>query len=339
MTSAWPRPPSHASRARFGLQSRFRHAGTEYMVSPAWKRRKTNGGNRGRHRAWGPNYRAPRGRAGTRSRPSGNYGRRFLARASVASRVPRPIVQRRVETDAISNWALVPTVPPAPPANVANPMYVLVPNQCWTSYTMGFDISQVTSRSIHSRNVTCNLSLKMPVAAAAPQPYQIRIVQGYCKMSLVGYDLKSTYGTTVSSDGCVINFDPSVAFPALALSTAQDFIGTQNGQLVNRGNVSRAQIHVLSDRTHNVGAAAVLAASTYFPSLDLNFNWKTNKRMRLFNYSPDEDVGNSTALTPVNNPNLWIPFVAPMILNFNDYQNAVDMPKIQTTWAHYWTNC
>lgn len=280
--------------------------------------------------------RTRRSSASRRWRPakrSGVYGKRWLQRPNVGA-VQRPLVQRKVEAEDQQTWAIV-------DANL-HPAYTLCPGDCFYSYTQGFDISQVLGRAIHSRNVTCHLQLQMPTKASSGKPYQFRIVQGFCKFAWVGKSLKSTAGVSGMTDGYInleVGTTPQTQTVGLAHDAVQDYTGSQNGAFDASGNTSKEALHIISDKTQVIACDQLAGdGTTLFPSKVSNYNWKINKRLRLYNYTNTGDPANATSLTPANNPGLWIPFISMMLINHYDYTGDDDRPKFKLTWTHYFTN-
>jgi len=269
--------------------------------------------------------------------------RRSRGRALVRKQfVPRPMSnlahRKFFPNQAPVPWVVFPSTPGiGGPWLVPN--IVIVPENVWAIYNRGFDVGDVTSAAIHSRNVTCNFQLEMPPAAKAPQPYQMRFLQGFIKAPVAGKTMSSTQGTSGMSDGIALNFDPNTEYQDQAFRTVNDFVGTTNGDFNPNGAVDRTQIHVISDRTHTISLEAVdgESGSTFFPAKNFNFNWKTDKNMRLYPYSTDGQIpAQSPPLTPVNNPGLWIPFLSVMIKNYKQYTDIADAPTHSASWAHYW---
>ena len=89
-----------------------------------------------------------RPRSGTKT-----WSNRPTARPTVLSHV----VQRKQVPTALVKWALLPNSPQNPGPHLL-PLYCQVPNVAWTNYTRGFDVSQVTSSAIRSKNITAHLS-------------------------------------------------------------------------------------------------------------------------------------------------------------------------------------
>ena len=95
-----------------------------------------------------------------------------------------------------------------------------------------------------------------------------------------------------------------------------------------------------SDRTHTVSAIAGESGDFRFQDLSLNYNLKTNKKVRLYPATTSEDpaVWDEFSLAAINNPNLGTPFLAIILMNFDQYQSAVDAPHVKMDWTHYWNN-
>ena len=101
--------------------------------------------------------RKPYSRTGKSNRRQGT-----LRGQSFRSNAAAPLVHRSVYPNAFNAvWPLL-----AGPGNHLDPLQVLVPDKTWGRYTRGFDINQVTSSGIRSRNCTMNLEIKFPTAAA-----------------------------------------------------------------------------------------------------------------------------------------------------------------------------
>lgn len=281
-----------------------------------------------------------RRRTGVKSgaRRSG-YGKRLV-------RVPRGLptavaVKRNVFTQADLPFVLMPGMQPQ-----LTPVMVRTPDYVWADYSRGFDTKQVTSSQIRSRNVTCMMRVKMPEATTAPQPFQFRVIQGFVKSSITGKTMSSTAGNSGMDDGICLNFIPHTAFDDYCLQVLQDNIGTTNGDPNFRGLVNSNQIHVVSDTTSTIAAdgtrenPAVPGQQLMQFNREINrtFNWKTAMSMKLFPYSINGNIPAVPNLTPINNPRLWTPFVAVMILNNDKYTVQADSPLIDFTWSHYWQN-
>ena len=81
-----------------------------------------------------------------------------------------------------------------------------------------------------------------------------------------------------------------------------------------------------------------------YPTFTKTYNFKTMSNMRLLASTsgaalPQDSLNiKLVPLVPLNNPQLWTPCVAMMVLNGEDYKAATDQPKINFTESHYWTN-
>ena len=179
-----------------------------------------------------------------------------------------------------------------------------VPNGAWTNYTRGFDVSQVTSSAIRSKNITAHLTLQMPFGSAGLFPYQFHIIHGFTKFPTTG-DIHSATGTGGAYDGIMPNFAPAEKYQVNATQTLGDAIGISNVNYNVRDKCRMDTVRVLSDKTTTFTAEAVNAqGKVYFPSKSLNYHWPTNKRMKLY---PDVEGADAStydgdALSPANNP-------------------------------------
>jgi len=270
----------------------------------------------------------------------GGYGRRLTR---IPRGVPRAVAVKRNVFDQIDlQFPLDQTgmTPKLTPVMVRSPDFV------WGDYSRGFDTKQVTSSQIRSRNVTAALRIKMPEATLAVQPFQFRIIQGFVKSSITGKTMSSTAGNSGMDDGIVLNFQPHTAYDDYALQVLIDNIGTTNGDANYRGVVNSNQIHVISDFNTTVAADGTREnplvpgemLMQYNRQVERTLNWKTGMNMKLFPYSINGNIPQVPNLTPVNNPRLWTPFVAVMILNNDKYTVQNDTPNIDITWSHYWQN-
>lgn len=265
---------------------------------------------------------------------SGKYSnQKQLVRKQFVKQAPKAFAHRQMIARAAIQWPLS-----AAPGAGLQPLQVSVPQDVWGNYTRGFDVAQVTSLAMWSRNCTCRVVLQPPPKSTAPQAYQFRVVTGFCKRQL-NQVMHSTAGTSGMSDGLIYSFDPD-QWTSLVEATLNDFVGTTNGNLDPAGAFDRTAFHVLTDQNLTISADATDAGgSTYYPSRVLNYNFATKKTMRLYPYSQSAGVpqsGQPDGYTPCNNPTLWIPFVAMLCPNFSQFTGDEDRPKIQTTWAHYW---
>lgn len=265
---------------------------------------------------------------------SGKYkNQKGLKRKQFVPKAPKAFAHRNQSARTEVPW---PLLPPGPLPPGLTPLIVSVPKETWGSYQRGFDVQQITSQAIFSRNVTCRLELQPPTKSGAAQAYQFRIVTGFAKRQLVK-TMSSTQGTSGMADGIVLNFNPQ-EFEDLALQTCEDFIGVQNGNGDGRGAVDRLAIDVVSDTNIVIHADTTDAGgNTYYPTKVMNYNWATKKTMRLYPYSSDGDVPAAPdGYTPVNNSTAWVPFICLFCNNREDFQAEGDRPQVQTTWTHYW---
>ena len=187
-----------------------------------------------------------------------------------------------------------------------NPIYCQCPNGSWTDYTRGFDVSDVNSSAIRSKNVTAHLTLQMPVAAIGLYPFQFRIIHGFTKFPTTG-DIHSSTGTDEAYDGIIPNFTPSEKFQDNAMQTLGDAIGISNGNYNVRGNLKMDTVRVLSDKTVTFTAESVNpGGKVFYPSKALNYHWATNKRMKLYPYVTGGDVDDydGVRIMPPQRPDL-----------------------------------
>lgn len=252
---------------------------------------------------------------------------------SFSANVARPLVNRMLH-NSTGYWAQAPGVG-------LNALQVAVPERTWGQFTRGFDIPQVNSNGIHSRNVTMRVQIQFPKAADAAQPYQLRIVQCWIKSSIEAA-LTSTVGTSGMYDGIVLNFDPNTAWEARASQVFGDSIGNELGDGRTTGNISSDRVKVISDTTRSFTAAVTDPAGKYvYPTYDRTFNFKTGQFMKLYPSTAGAAIPAdplNIKMVPVNQQRVWIPCIAMMVLNGGDYQGESDRPHISLTESHYWTN-
>ena len=204
---------------------------------------------------------------GTRSKKGSFRGTSF------SSNVTRPLVHRNIQSRA-AYWEQNPGVG-------LQALQVAVPERTWGQYTRGFDIPQVTSSGIKSRNCTMRVQIRFPNAGGAPQPYQLRIVQCWVKTS-IELPLSSTQGTSGMFDGIVLNFQPNDAWQARARQVFGDSIGNQLGDGNITGNISTDRIKVISDTTRSLAAVVTTQGGQYvYPTFDKTYNFKTGQFMKL----------------------------------------------------------
>lgn len=251
-----------------------------------------------------------------------------------------PLVNRIAIPGVIDTWQLVP--PQQGGATHLTPMITLTPSQSWGRYFPGFDVSQVNSLGVRSRNVTMNVAVQFPGAGKSPKPYQLRVIQGWVKQPVVGVNMTSTAGVSGMSDGIALNFDPTVVFKDHVFQTMFDNIGTTIGQLDGRGNVNSDNVKVISDTQHLITNTSVTPGGDYvFPTFNRVYNFRTGKRMRLYPFTTGGAIpasGLPDGYSPFNNPGLWIPAIALIMLNYNDYTADDDRPQVYVQQSHYWTN-
>lgn len=254
-----------------------------------------------------------------------------LRGGSFSAKYAAPFVHRSIFVTPQLTW----------PFHTGNPqlgltgLRTLVPEKTWGQYTRGFDSPQVTSNGIRSRNCTMNVSIQFPKAGAAAQPYRFRVVQCWVKSPMIGYQQSSTQGTSSMADGIVLNYEPDTAIEEHTHKVFSDSIGVINGDGMSTGNISSDRIKVISDRTIQVASTNVDGAGAFvYPTFTNTYNFNSSTSGAVLPIDPL-----NIKMVPLNNPNLWIPTVAMMVLNGQDYTGATDQPKIRMTESHYWTNC
>ena len=221
---------------------------------------------------------------------------------------------------------------------------VLTPERTWGEYGRGFDICQVTSNAVRSRNVTFNVGVQFPKNAAAAQPFQFRVITAWVKCPIVGLTLASTAGLSGMFDGQVVQFNPDTAWALHARQVMADSIGVVNGTGTITGNISGDRIRVVSDNTMTIAPAVTHTPvgqppEYVFPAWRKTINFATNKNMRLYPTTTQAAVDQATLkMCPVNNPGLWMPAVYLCILNGGDYMGAIDRPGVSVVESHYWTD-
>lgn len=263
-----------------------------------------------------------------------------LTRPTV-SKIERPFVKRNVHQSHF-DWPL--TAAAGGGGNIASPINMRVPDLVWGSFTQGFDVSQITSLLLKSRNVMVNLRFTMPKQTSAVQPYQFRIVQGFVKSGLTGMHMESTAGVSGMQDGILFNFDAPTAYDAYCSQVFNDSIGVQQGNGDYTGAIDRRRVHIIEDQFMTVSPETVDANGHMVYRNPIKVcNWKTNTKMRLYATTngggPAPPNPGNVAWCPINNPDLWTPFVAIILQNNTDYTVQADMPRIDYTWTHYWTDC
>ncbi len=278
------------------------------------------------------NKRKPYRKTGSKRKTKGSY-----RGSSFSAKYAQPLVHRNVLRAPAVPWTLA----GAPNVGLYGSM-VFTPDVTWGRYGRGFDINQVTSMGIRSRNCTIDLRVQFPKAGTAPQPFQFRVIQCWIKCPVVGATLHTSAATTGRFDGLVYNFDPSTVWDNHARQVVIDSVGVVNGAGNPGGNINGDRMRVVSDRRMNITASQVTAAGKYvFPSYSRVFNFKTQKNMRLYatTAGPGEPADPlDINLCPVNNANLWIPCVVLSIINGADYQGQDDIPTVTCTQSHYWTD-
>lgn len=267
-------------------------------------------------------------------------------RPAVSRTIQAPLVKRKIAVDAHRKIPLVPAG--APNAGSVSPLTVDVPADAWTNYGRGFDINQVTSSAIRSKNVTCKYCLLMPDQTTIVQPLQIRVIAGFVKLPFLA-PLHNVSGIGAAYDGVATMQRPQDTGPRTAggrftdhaFEVVRDGLGTTSGIVNVSGNVSSETIKVISDRHFNMEPSAVSEeGGAYYPNVEFSMNWKTDARMRLYPYveGTDPQTYDGYALAPVNNPGLWIPFIATVIVNFEVMTKEADRPTLGMTWTHYWAD-
>lgn len=251
-----------------------------------------------------------------------------------------PLVNRVAIPGAIDTWQLIP--PAQGQVGGLSPMITITPTQSWARYFSGFDISQINSLAVRSRNVSMSIAVQFPGAGKSPKPYQLRVIQGWVKQPVVGVNLSPTTGTSGMSDGIALNFDPTVVFKDHVYQTMVDSVGTTVGMIDGRGNVNADNVRVISDTQHMITNTSVTPGGDYvFPTFNRVFNFRTGVKMRLYPFTTQGAIpasGLPDGYTPINNAGLWIPVVALIMLNFNDYTADADRPQVYAQQSHYWTN-
>lgn len=252
---------------------------------------------------------------------------------SFSANVHRPLVNREIHSST-GYWTQAPGVG-------LNALHVAVPGRTWGQYTRGFDIPQVQSNGIHSRNVTMRMQVQFPKAGAAAQPYQLRVVQCWIKSSIEAA-LTSSVGTSGMYDGIILNFDPDTAWEGRAHQVFGDSVGNTLGDGNTSGNINADRVKVISDRTISFSAVVTTNAGTYvYPTFDRTFNFKTQQFMKLYPSTAGAAIPANPLdikMVPLNQQRIWIPCIAMMVLNGGDYQAEADRPHITMTESHYWTN-
>ena len=327
------------------LRSRMppKTAGRGGRGAPAKRGRR--GGSFGRSASVGGGaYAAPRRFSKIRKAPSSgmrpNYGKKLM-RPTVA-KIERPFVKRNVRESHFT-YTAVPN-PNVPGTNMLTPLNIRVPDLVWGQYTQGFDVSQITSLLLKSRNVMCNMRITMPKQTQAPQPYQFRIVQGFVKSCITGAQMASTAGTSGLQDGIHFAFNTATAYDNYVNQVVQDSIGVQAGDPDFTGPIDARRVHVVEDEMMTVSPESTdTQGNMIYRTRQKVINWKTNTKMRLYastqNMGPAVPNIGDIAWTPLNNPSLWTPFIAVILQNNQDYTVDADGPRIDYTWTHYWTDC
>lgn len=253
-------------------------------------------------------------------------------------------VHRSVFPANAQPWPLVANPIGPPGTQKLDPLRVLVPAETWGRYTRGFDVNQVTGSGIRSRNVTMRVTIKLPTAASAAQPFRMRIVQMWIKSPMVGYEQTSTQGVSSMSDGLILSYDASTDIAEHCEQVFSDSVGVVNGDGNATGNISADRIKVISDRTfamNSTNTVEVGGATRYvYPTYTQTFNFKTQQNMRLLPTSTGPGIPVDPLninLCPLNNPLQWTPCIGLMMLNAASYTGVTDQPLIFNTHTHYWT--
>lgn len=275
----------------------------------------------------------PYTRTGVKRRTKGS-----LKGTSFSARYVNPLVHRNIRSHQYT-WPL--QANPAGGGNMLVPLRVVVPESTWGQYTRGFDICQVTSNGIRSRNCTMRVAVQLPKQAMAAQPFQLRIVQCWIK-STIELPQTSTDGTSGMYDGLVLNFDPDTAWDGRAHQVFADSVGVINGDGMVSGNISSDRVKVIDDKTHTIASSNVDDGGYFvYPTFERRFNFKTGRNMRLLPSTSEDGIPAdplNIKMVPVNQPGLWIPCVAMMFLNATQYTGATDQPGVSITESHYWTD-
>lgn len=189
------------------------------------------------------------------------------------------------------------------------------------------------------------IRVQFPQGSTNSKPYELRIIQGWCKQPLVGKKMSSAAGTTGMNDGICLNFDPNGtaegSYTAHVRNILNDNLGTQNGNQDVKGVVNSQSIKVISDQKRTMMPQVADDGSYSFGTYDQVFNFKTGQYMRLFPFTAGAAIPQSglpDGLTPINNPKLWIPFVALCLLNYSEYTVAAERPIINADYNHFWCN-
>lgn len=286
----------------------------------------------------GQQRRKPYAKTRKGNRTNGSYrGKSFGAKHVT------PFVHRSVFPGLATAWPLVAN-PAVPGTQMLDPLRVLVPAETWGQYTRGFDVNQVTSSGIRSRNVTMRVTIKLPTAASAAQPFRLRVVQCWIKSPMVGYEQTSTVGTSSMMDGLILNYNAAVDIPVHAERVLGDSIGQVNGEGHATGNISSDRVKVISDSLIPMTASNtvdVMGVNKYvYPTYTQLFNFKTEQTMRLLPATAGAAVPADPLninMVPLNNPLQWTPCIGVMLLNASSYTGADDQPRITLTQSHYWT--
>ena len=283
--------------------------------------------------------RQPYGKKASRSRALGN---RYRNRPSVGRPVVAPLIHRRLNSEVLEQIPLV--------GGDVRAFTVLCPDVSWGAYTRGMDIGQTASSSIRSRNVTFNLRILPPAATTNKTPFEFRVIQGFVKIPLFNIIEPSAVGQG-AYDGICTNFAPDTAWKLHIREQLNSAIGNVRGASFMNGNIATELIRVISDRKHVIESTSVSDSLTpddpppanlptyNFPTLDRNYTWRTNTRMRLYPTSDeDADDWDDKTLCPLNNAKLEIPFMQVMLCNNSLYTTNAECPFTQGTWTHYWVD-
>ena len=103
---------------------------------------------------------------------------------SFSAKYAQPLVHRNVLRAPAVNW-----IAAAHPNVGLYGSMVFTPDVTWGRYGRGFDINQVTSMGIRSRNCTLDMRVQFPKVGTAPQPFQFRVIQCWIKCPVVGETL------------------------------------------------------------------------------------------------------------------------------------------------------
>jgi len=275
---------------------------------------------------------------GKKSRRSGRLFNRGSVRPSVGRPIRAPLVHRRLNSEVLAQL-------PLSAAGSVTPLTIYCPDVSWGSFDRGLDIGQTAGNAVRSRNVTFNYRVVFPALTPEKTPYELRVITGFCKVPVSGEIQPSVPGQG-AYDGIIVNFDPAAKWKDHILEQLNTALGNVRGTSFPSGNIAGELIRVVSDRTHVVNSTSITedgagagVDSYNFPTLERNYNLRTNTRMRLYPTSlEDPEDWDGKKMCPVNNPRLQIPFCALLVKNFAAYNSNAKCPFTQGTWTHYWAD-